>query len=136
MRQAYDRIAEVVADGTYYEKNYKDNRLLTHKAVEAILCMGPSTAWGKEEIFDTLSSTWDDETKLLTVQGCYPIGESDTLLSPDNANEAARNWISVELEEDEPLIPYVSDIEDIPVQEGDIVRNISVNIRFYEGWDE
>ncbi|GAA6491126.1 MAG TPA: type II toxin-antitoxin system HicB family antitoxin [Candidatus Bariatricus faecipullorum] len=54
----------------------------------------------------------------------------------DNANEAARNWISVELEEDEPLIPYVSDIEDIPVQEGDIVRNISVNIRFYEGWDE
>ena len=36
----------------------------------------------------------------------------------DNANEAARTWITVELEEDEPI------------------RNISVNIRFYEGWDE
>lgn len=54
----------------------------------------------------------------------------------ENANEAARNWITVELEEDEPLLPYVTDIEDIEVEEGDIVRNISVNIRFYEGWDE
>ena len=53
-----------------------------------------------------------------------------------NANEAARNWITVELEEEEPLLPYVSDVEDIAVEEGDIIRNISVNIRFYEGWDE
>lgn len=26
--------------------------------------------------------------------------------------------------------------EDLDLKEGDIVRNISVNIRFYEGWDE
>lgn len=54
----------------------------------------------------------------------------------DNANEACRNWITVELEEEDPVFPYVSDISDIEVEEGDIVRNISVNIRFYEGWDE
>lgn len=54
----------------------------------------------------------------------------------ENANEAVRTWITVELEEDEPILPYVSDISDIETQEGDIVRNISVNIRFYEGWDE
>lgn len=54
----------------------------------------------------------------------------------ENANKAARNWITVELEEEEPLLPYVSDVEDIAVEEGDIIRNISVNIRFYEGWDE
>ena len=54
----------------------------------------------------------------------------------DNANEACRNWITVELEEEDPVFPYVSDISDIVVEEGDIVRNISVNIRFYEGWDE
>ena len=54
----------------------------------------------------------------------------------DNANEACRNWITVELEEEEPLLPYVSEIEDIETEEGDIVRTISVNIRFYEGWDE
>ncbi|HIZ73818.1 MAG TPA: type II toxin-antitoxin system HicB family antitoxin [Candidatus Mediterraneibacter stercoravium] len=54
----------------------------------------------------------------------------------ENANEACRNWITVELEEDDPLLPYVSDAEDIEIEEGDIIRNISVNIRFYEGWDE
>ena len=54
----------------------------------------------------------------------------------DNANDAARSWLSVELEEEEPELPCVSDMEDIPAEEGDIIRNISVNIRFYEGWDE
>ena len=27
-------------------------------------------------------------------------------------------------------------LDDIETEAGDIVRNISVNIRFYEGWDE
>ena len=54
----------------------------------------------------------------------------------DNANEAARTWITVELEEEEPIFPHVSDLEDIELAEDEIVRNISVNIRFYEGWDE
>ncbi len=54
----------------------------------------------------------------------------------DNANEAARTWISVELEENDPVLPPITDPEDIKTQDGDIVRNISVNIRFYEGWDE
>ena len=53
-----------------------------------------------------------------------------------NANEAARNWIMVEFEEENPVFPYISDINDIETEAGDIVRNISVNIRFYEGWDE
>ena len=50
--------------------------------------------------------------------------------------DAARDWITLDLSEDDPLIPYVSDIEDIEVKDGEIVRNISMNIRFYEGWDE
>ena len=66
---------------------------------------------------------------------CEAVG--DTLDDAiDNANEAARTWITVELEEDEPNLPYVSDISDIETEEGDIVRNISVNIRFDQGWDE
>ena len=66
---------------------------------------------------------------------CYADG--DTLDdSIDNANEAAYNWISLELSEDDCNLPSVSDKEDMELQEGDIVRNISVNIRFYEGWDE
>lgn len=66
---------------------------------------------------------------------CY--GEGDTLDDAiDDSNEAARNWLSLELTEEEPFIPYVSDEEDIELKDGEFIRNISVNIRFYEGWDE
>ena len=36
----------------------------------------------------------------------------------------------------EPILPHVSDPEDILLAEDELIRNISVNIRFYEGWDE
>ena len=63
--------------------------------------------------------------------------EGDTIDDAiDDANEAARNWLSLELTEEDPFIPYVSDEEDIDLKEGEFIRNISVNIRFYEGWDE
>ena len=56
---------------------------------------------------------------------------------PDlEANAAAYNWISLELDEDDCQLPPVSDADDLELEKGDIVRNISVNIRFYEGWDE
>lgn len=62
--------------------------------------------------------------------------EGDTLEEAvDNANEAAANWITVELEDDGPL-PSISDREDMHLQEGDIVRNIAVTIRLTDGWDE
>lgn len=54
----------------------------------------------------------------------------------DNANDAACNWISAELAEEDCDLPSVSDVDDLALLEGDIVRNIAVNIRFYEGWDE
>ena len=66
---------------------------------------------------------------------CY--AEGDTLDDAiDNANAAAYDWISTELMEEFAELPSVSDASDLDLQEGDIVRNISVNIRFYEGWDE
>lgn len=69
------------------------------------------------------------------LEDCHVTG--DTLdEAVDRANEAAYDWISLELSEDDGELPAVSDEEDMSLQEGDIVRNISVNIRFYEGWDE
>lgn len=66
---------------------------------------------------------------------CYAQG--DTLdEAMDNAGEAAYNWIYAELTEDEMDLPAVSDESDLSLQEGDIVRNILVNIRLYDGWDE
>ena len=53
----------------------------------------------------------------------------------DNANEAAYNWIYVELTEDGEL-PSMSDHSDLILEKGDEIRNISVNIRFTDGWDE
>ncbi|MGN1140169.1 MAG: type II toxin-antitoxin system HicB family antitoxin [Oliverpabstia sp.] len=65
---------------------------------------------------------------------CY--GEGDTLDEAiEKANEAAYDWISLELSE-EGQLPSISDPVDLELNEGDIVRNISVNIRFTDGWDE
>lgn len=77
-----------------------------------------------------------------TYQGYFPdleccYAKGDTLEEAvENANEAACDWISLELSEEEPDLPYITDANDIPLKEGEVVRQISVNIRFYEGWDE
>ena len=68
------------------------------------------------------------------LDGCEVTG--DTLEETvDSANEAAADWITVELEDDCPL-PHITDIEDMPLEEGDVVRNIAVTLRFTDGWDE
>ncbi|MDO4344309.1 MAG: type II toxin-antitoxin system HicB family antitoxin [Eubacteriales bacterium] len=53
----------------------------------------------------------------------------------DNANEAARDWITLELEEN-GILPSISDESDLSLGEEDIVRNIAVTIRLMDGWDE
>jgi len=63
--------------------------------------------------------------------------EGDTLDDAmDKASDAAYNWIYAELTEDDMDLPPISDEGDLSLQEGDIVRNILVNIRLYDGWDE
>ncbi len=54
----------------------------------------------------------------------------------EKANEAACDWIYLELSEEDGQLPPVSDERDMGLEEGDIVRNICVNIRFTDGWDE
>lgn len=82
------------------------------------------------------------KTDKCTYKGFFPdledcFGEGETLDEAiEEANAAAYNWISLELDEDDCQLPPVSDADDLELEEGDIVRNISVNIRFYEGWDE
>lgn len=66
---------------------------------------------------------------------CY--AEGDTLEEAvDNANEAASNWISAELMEEDWDLPSISDESDIALEEGDVVRNIAVTIRLRDGWGE
>ena len=52
------------------------------------------------------------------------------------ANEAACDWISRELSEEDGQLPPVTDVRDMELEEDEIIRNICVNIRFTDGWDE
>ena len=62
--------------------------------------------------------------------------EGDTLDECINdAIEACRSWIMVELEDSMDL-PPVSYEEDIALAPGDFIRTIGVTIRLYVGWDE
>ena len=54
----------------------------------------------------------------------------------ERANEAACEWISLELSEEDGHLPPITDMRDIHLQEGEVVRNICANIRFTDGWDE
>ena len=63
--------------------------------------------------------------------------EGDTIEETvELANEAAYDWISLELSEEDGQLPAVTDERDIIRQTGDVIRNICVNIRFTDGWDE
>ena len=46
----------------------------------------------------------------------------------ENARDAAHNWIEVELE-DEGDLPFATHSEDIPLEEGQFVRMISINVK-------
>ena len=68
------------------------------------------------------------------LEGSY--GEGETLDDAiEKCNESVYDWIYLELSEG-GMLPGVSVEEDMELQEGDIIRNISVNIRFTDGWDE
>ncbi len=69
------------------------------------------------------------------LEDCRVVGDSlDHAI--EKANDAANDWISVELEDEDGELPSVTDPEDIVKGEDDIIRMICVNIRFFEGWDE
>ena len=53
----------------------------------------------------------------------------------EKCNEMVYDWIYIELTEG-GMLPGKTVLEDMELKEGDIVRNISVNIRFTDGWDE
>ena len=53
-----------------------------------------------------------------------------------NARDAMYNWIDLELSEDDPQLPYVTDEVDLDLPEGAFVRNIMITYRFHVGWDE
>ena len=54
------------------------------------------------------------------LESCY--GDGDTLDEAiENANAAAYDWITLELAEEEPAMPPISDESDLDLEEGEIV---------------
>ena len=53
-----------------------------------------------------------------------------------NARQAMFDWIDLELSEDDPDLPYVTDESDMELPEGAFVRNVMITYRFHVGWDE
>ncbi|MBP3217167.1 MAG: type II toxin-antitoxin system HicB family antitoxin [Lachnospiraceae bacterium] len=69
------------------------------------------------------------------LEGCSAEGETVELAVRD-AMEAEYNWIMLELEEEDPVLPAVSHLQDLELKEGEFARNISVKVRLTEGWEE
>ena len=66
---------------------------------------------------------------------CEATGESlDDVI--EKANEAAVGWLELELSEDMPMLPPVTDKDDLVLQEGELVRDICANVKVYDGWEE
>ena len=99
----------------------------------------------KEEGRNTMKFTYPavfHKTEQGTYEGYFPdlaccYAKGDTLDEAlEDAIHSAYDWISLELTEEEPDFPPVSDVADLGKSEGEIARNIAVNIRLFEGWDE
>lgn len=54
----------------------------------------------------------------------------------ENAKEAERSWIELELSEEDFELPSKSILSEIRLKPNETVRSISVNIRLMEGYDE
>jgi len=52
------------------------------------------------------------------------------------AHDAAFNWITLELSEEKPDMPLISQPADLHLERGEVLRNICVHIRLLEGWEE
>jgi len=78
---------------------------------------------------DTYAGSFPDLT------GCVCRGE--TLQEAlDDAQEAARTWVEVEMQEEVPDMPGATDLRDLTLAENQVARNILVIHKLTEGWEE
>ena len=54
----------------------------------------------------------------------------------ENAKEAERGWIELELSEDDFELPARSELRELCPGPGESIHTLSVNIRLMEGYDE
>ena len=75
------------------------------------------------------------EARFPDLECCTATGETlDDCI--ENAKQAAYDWIYVELTEFDSELPPITDPDDLVLSDNETLRNISVNIRLTDGWDE
>ena len=77
--------------------------------------------------------SWEGEFPDLEMCRCEGRNLHEAL---EDARVQAYNWIDLELQEEDPVMPHVSDVEDLAVSDGQVVRSVMVHYRVTEGWDE
>ena len=71
------------------------------------------------------------------LEGCRAEGFSlDDVM--EEMNHAMLDWITLEIDDGDGTLPPISEAEDLEglLTEGDLVRNVCVTYRSYDGWDE
>ena len=77
--------------------------------------------------------SWEGEFPDLTMCRCEGKTLHDVL---EDARQQAYTWIDLELQDENPVMPHVTDIEDLDLADGQEVRSVMIHYRFTEGWDE
>lgn len=54
----------------------------------------------------------------------------------NDAIDAERNWLLVEMEEEDVELPPVTHMDDLVLEEGEIARSIGAIVKLYEGWGD
>ena len=69
------------------------------------------------------------------LEGCIFRGD-DLEDALEDARHAMSAWIDVEMEEEFPSLPPVSDGGDLTLEDDEFFRVISMTLRLYDGYDE
>ena len=74
----------------------------------------------------------------INTKGSRKNGEKETGLWTGGASSdwMRSDWIYVELTEFDSELPPITDPDDLVLSDNETLRNISVNIRLTDGWDE
>ena len=80
---------------------------------------------GKSTTTQNLVAALAEAGKKVMIIGCDPKADSTRLILHSKMQTTVMH-----------LAAEQGSVDDLELEDGDIVRNISVNIRFYEGWDE
>ena len=96
------------------------------RIVDMVHAAGVGHVGGSLSVIDVLTAIYETDVDLSESP------RARVVLSKGHVTPA----LYAELTEENGQLPHMSEESDMELLEGDIVRNIAVNVRFTDGWDE